>query len=638
MAAPESQETTRPPNEELPEAGRPAEEPGESLLAGDEQLDLLRDLEASGRFVKDTGLGRILHPGAGKVSYREAVRTNSLHVVVRGNRLDAHIDTVSPLVFPSDGPPRYSFLEDVRYSLPHGVVHNLASLLETAGRLLSGQRTEHRCELLCERVELDDARLADELEEPEPACEAGPAASVAEADAAGVAEAAAGGEAPDEPRRHPFNVVDEAVSLLDTGPMPWSVQLEARVGHLDEHRLRAALATASERHPRGRARRRANPPARCYEEWEVTGEPDVDPLEVVDCPDEAALNAARQQLQSTRVPLDRSPPVRARLARSPDGDVLMLNLSHAASDGFGGLRLLRSIARAYEGAADPVRPHDQLTERTLPVRLAQVGTSTRLRRYLALAERGRDLAAPPARVAPVAGAAPRAGDDGYGFHHVALGKQASHPVLGGDRRGSVNDVLVAALHLTVGDWNARHQASCRRVTVLVPSNLRPPRWREEAVGNFSVPARITTTPRQRTTAAAALDAVVDQTSRKKQSGMGTALLQLLDQSQRLPLRLKRAGVVALDRAGSRLVDTVVLSNLGDVEPPSFGEDAGEATELWFSAPTRMPLGVSIGALTVAGRLHLVFRYDRRVFDDAAARRFADAYLARLRDVSRVTGR
>lgn len=140
-------------------------------------------------------------------------------------------------------------------------------------------------------------------------------------------------------------------------------------------------------------------------------------------------------------------------------------------------------------------------------------------------------------------------------------------------------------------------------------------------------------PRQRTSPTAALDAVVAQTSRKRRTGMGTALLQLLDASQGLPLRAKRAGIAAFDRTGRRFGATVILSDLGNViDPPSFGEDAGDVSELWFSAPSRMPLSMSLGALTVSGRLHLVFRYHQRVFDDRTAQRFAQGYLDRLRAV------
>jgi hypothetical protein len=54
------------------------------------------------------------------------------------------------------------------------------------------------------------------------------------------------------------------------------------------------------------------------------------------------------------VPLVTSPPLRIRLARHRQGDVLILNLHHAAGDATAALGLLRSITRAYPGRPDPV--------------------------------------------------------------------------------------------------------------------------------------------------------------------------------------------------------------------------------------------------------------------------------------------
>jgi NRPS condensation-like uncharacterized protein len=546
------------------------------------------------------------------------VRRNSLHIVIHGDRIYAHIDTISPLVFEPDGSARFSIVKAVRYSLRYSITHNLSSLVETAERALSGSWNEHRCDLVCELVELDDDQLDTYLEPS--------ARETADAHEAGrLAE--------EEPRRTPFNVVDELVDLVDRDATPWSVQLEVRVdGRFDEARQRSALHEALRRHPRGRARKAAVPRTRRWEEWEIAPDTDVDPLDVVDCPDDGSLRAARGELQSTRAALATAPPLRVRLARHPGGDLLMLNLNHAAADGFGGLRLLRSVARAYRGAPDPLPPHEPEADRLLPLRLAEAELPARLRRSLALAERLRDLPGPPARLAAAPAVADGPAQPGYGFHHARLGRQQTGHLAAGDQAGSVNDVLVAALHLAVPRWNAQHGAPCRRVTVLVPSNLRPPRWRQEAVGNFSLPARITTGPAQRSSPAA-LAAVIAQTGRKKQTGLGTALLQLLEVSHRLPLSVKRATVGSSGPLASRFVDTAILSNLGHVEdPPSFGEEAGDTTELWFSAPGRMPLGLSVGALTVAGRLHLVFRYDTRLLDAAAVEAFADIYLEQLRRV------
>ena len=429
------------------------------------------------------------------------------------------------------------------------------------------------------------------------------------------------------PARVPFSVVDEAVHLLDTEAAPWSVQLEVRVaGHLDEGRLRAALASALEAHPMARARKAASRRTERRDVWEIPPGPDLDPLRVVDCPDAAALDASRAELQSLAVPLAESPPLRVRLARNPDGDVLMLNANHAAMDAFGALRLVSSVARAYKGEPDPASEDESIRARDLLGRLADAELPVKVRRHLALAEKLRDIVVPPARLAP-AGAS---GEAGYGFHHVALSEARTQALLDLPHAGTVNDVLLAALHLAIDGWNRERGAPCRRIAVLVPANLRPREWRHEVVGNFSLPARVSTSRRSRRSPGEALEALTAQTGRKKRTGMGTALVEVLGRSHLLPLWAKQALVLLMPVTGDRLVDTAMLSNLGPLpEPPSFGPDAGDTVDVWFSPPGRMPLGLTVGALTVGGRLHLAFRYRHRLFDADAARRFADRYLAEL---------
>jgi NRPS condensation-like uncharacterized protein len=153
------------------------------------------------------------------------------------------------------------------------------------------------------------------------------------------------------------------------------------------------------------------------------------------------------------------------------------------------------------------------------------------------------------------------------------------------------------------------------------------------VGNFTLPARVATTPADRRSLDAALAAVTACTRRKKESGMGTALLELLCRSKVMPLWGKQALVGLLSATGNRFVDTAMLSNLGRLDDaPSFGPDDGRLTELWFSPPARMPLGLTVGAATVSGRLHLVFRYQRCLFGREAARTFADQYLATMKSL------
>lgn len=585
----------------------PSTEPG---------AEVFRGLEARGELCRDRGIGRIFHPGA--ISYRETVRENALHVIVRGDHVSAHIDWVSPVAFTRNGA--------ARYSVWRVVAHNLAGMAEDLLRALGGRRPSNRCGSVGEWVDVDD-QLVTELLQPDDE-ESPVSVSALDRLRRALEGAEAGGV-----RRVPFNVVDQVVHLLERDTHAWGVQLETRVpGPLDEDRLRTAIGEALQRHPMARARKGRSGAYRNRDYWEVPGDLDVEPLRTIECPDDEALSAARTELHRTPVPLAQSPPLRLVLARTPNGDVLMLNVNHAATDGYGALRILRSVGRAYAGDPDPLSQFDFLAERSFAGRLAGSGPFGWLRRQLVLAERLRDLVVPPARLATERGSE----QAGYGFHHVRLEPHETRGLVDLQDAGDVNDVLLAALHLAVGEWNGVHGAPCRRISVLVPANLRPAGWRDQLVGNFSLPARVSTSRIQRLTPARTLAAVAAQTTRTKRRGVGTAFLEVLSRSWLLPLWLNKPLVDGLHLLGDRFLDTAILADLGHVtDPPSFGSGAGGPEDLWFSAPARMPLGLSVGAVRLDRRLHLVFRYRHPQFDDAAARRFADYYLDQLRRVADV---
>jgi NRPS condensation-like uncharacterized protein len=148
----------------------------------------------------------------------------------------------------------------------------------------------------------------------------------------------------------------------------------------------------------------------------------------------------RAGLQSRSVPLTGSSPLRLCLAHHPGGDVVMLNLNHAAGDGVAALRLLRSTARAYAGQHDPVATGPGLKSTAFG----------RWSGWPTLVGELKEILAGPARVAP------EGGDDapGYGFHHVALTAEGTRALIAGrPRNATVNDVLVAALHLAIAAWN-----------------------------------------------------------------------------------------------------------------------------------------------------------------------------------------
>lgn len=108
--------------------------------------DLIKALEANPAFRRDSLLGGIFH--LGKISYRETSPTDSVHIVIDGDQVSAHIDEVSPLRVQSDGTSKYAW--------GRVLTHNLLVVLEDAARRLRGLHGQQRCTLRCQMEWIDD--------------------------------------------------------------------------------------------------------------------------------------------------------------------------------------------------------------------------------------------------------------------------------------------------------------------------------------------------------------------------------------------------------------------------------------------------------------------------------------------------
>lgn len=422
----------------------------------------------------------------------------------------------------------------------------------------------------------------------------------------------------------PFTVIDQAVHLLDTPAEPWGIQMELGLaGHLDEEHLRAAVQSASGAHDMARARQL---PARRSDRtwwWEIAPDLDLDPVRVVTCLDDAALATVRNDLYSRGVPLVEAPPFRLVLVRRSEGDTLLLNANHAAFDGFGCLRLLQSIARRYAGRPDPATTVGLDEARDVEHHLAAPDGRARAHRMRMLASKVTDLGRRPSRIESEGGE----DEPGYGIHVLVLGKEDSARLA--QSNATVNDLLVAALNVAIAGWNDDHGVSAGRISLLVPVNLRPKGWRDDVVTNMVLETRVLTTRVQRQDRRELLDTVAEQSGRIKE-GAGAALIEVLGGWRSMPLWSKLPLTTALQLTGNRLVDTGLISNLGPLpDPPDFGPEVGPVREAFFSAPARMPCGLSVGAITVDGRLHLSFRYRRPLLGGDAARRLADRFVTEL---------
>src|SRR6185295_10937784 len=272
-----------------------------------------------------------------------------------------------------------------------------------------------------------------------------------------------------------------------------------RRAHPPSRRTRGALDRAS-RDRDGRTSRRgtvagrhrdgARPPS--------DGARQADELVAVD---DVALATARAEFYSERLPLTGGPPLRVRVARRPAGDLVMLSMHHAASDGLGSLRVLLSILRAYGGVPDPVPDVDPLAVRDLGMLLPADDLAARARRLLAFFDEVRKVRA---RVAPEGATnAP-----GFGLHAVRLSASETAGLkTTRDLGATINDVLLAGLHLAIHRWNEEHGAACDRIAVMTPVNLRPRNRWHEIVGNFSSFVTVSTRRKDRATPTGTVAAV-----------------------------------------------------------------------------------------------------------------------------------
>ena len=111
-----------------------------------ERSALVDALAADPAFRRDTGLAALLRPG--RVSYRQVVATDSLHVLIKGNHVTAHVDGISPFLCRPDG--------RARLSLGRILAHNLSCLKAELLRRAQGRDGEQRCHLECETIWVDD--------------------------------------------------------------------------------------------------------------------------------------------------------------------------------------------------------------------------------------------------------------------------------------------------------------------------------------------------------------------------------------------------------------------------------------------------------------------------------------------------
>jgi NRPS condensation-like uncharacterized protein len=420
----------------------------------------------------------------------------------------------------------------------------------------------------------------------------------------------------------PLNVLDELFLHLDHEDEPWSVHVEVRVeGAIDPVRLAAAVREAAGRHPMARAQLAPSRATDLHYEWMIADAlADID-LRDITCRDNEELDRAREQLLNRTPALDRPGPFSVLLAHMDEGDVIVLNLHHAAGDGLSALRLLGSIARAYAREDDPLPPVDPLEVRDISALTAPGSVKERLDRGRAGLDYLSRGVSTPTRIAPQ-GASAR---PGYGFGLVTFQPAELDQLIALRRHdATLNDVLLGGLAITVNRWNQERGTPNGTIYLMMPINLRPAEWRQDIVGNFASYVSVRIGSNDQATLESAIQAAAASTRRIKDGGIAGLIVDLFGAPTLLPTGLKRRMQDLIPLTGNVIVDTTVLSNLGRIDSvPRLG-DAGSVRELSFSPPGRMPLGASFGAATLDGRLFLTLRYRHALLDASGADQFMGA--------------
>ncbi|MFJ8779404.1 MULTISPECIES: condensation protein [unclassified Streptomyces] len=440
------------------------------------------------------------------------------------------------------------------------------------------------------------------------------------------------------PTRIPFPVVDEVSRHCLQEEEPETVHIEVHLpGRLDPARLRKAFTEALHRHPRILMREAPGGRYRRRYEWELTAEPDVEVV-TFPRPRRDALRNARTRALEEAPPLSLSPPIRLEvvegagpaegseatdlvglqppegrgelrdqppLSRTQKTTVLFLTINHTALDGPACLRILATAAEIYGGKDNSPAP--------APTRAPETPQHTP------------DTASNWTRPARVAQGTPE-NSPGNGLLVTEL--PLPHRPKGSPY--TVNDQLMVTTALTIAHWNREHGASPRPLRITMPVDDRP-RDTTMPIGNGTRLVEVPFSPDELKHTADDMPAFLRRTAQRTralksltrpQLGHGASLLT----APVTPVAWRAALTRGLRRAAAPWTSTTLLSNIGRIPYPlDFGEEAGRAHAVWFSAPARMPRGLTVTTASTAGRLHLALRWSRALLSHGDGTHLRDLF-------------
>ncbi len=429
----------------------------------------------------------------------------------------------------------------------------------------------------------------------------------------------------------PFNLLDDTFHNIERSHEPWSIHFELKFErNLEPSRLSDSIRYALSHHPIARARKAPSNDGTTQFYWEIPEQPDQLPLTVIKANTETDIVKARDQLISLSVPTSLSPAFLIYLVQHESGDRLMMNINHTVADGMSMYRILSSILRHYAGEPDPVPDFDPTTVRDLKKLSGTTSIADFIVRAKVFLKHLAASAIAPARVH--AQAANNAGQNRRGYSCVFLTLNAEETRQFMARRvkpATVNDLVLAGMLLSIARWNHQHGAKAKRVSAMMPMNLRPLEWWFEVVGNFSSYVSINLPADQQENLMEATRVVQEQTSHLKAAGAASILIDILDIPKGLPAILKARLRELSPTLGRNLVDSTWVTNLGRLADLPVLSDAGRVTEIAFSPPAPEPMNITVGVASLGDTLSLCLRYRKSVLAADSAQNFAELLKATL---------
>jgi hypothetical protein len=191
----------------------------------------------------------------------------------------------------------------------------------------------------------------------------------------------------------------------------------------------------------------------------------------------------------------------------------------------------------------------------------------------------------------------------------------------------------------IADWNGERGGPPRPLRITMPVDDRP-RDMGMPIGNGTRLVEVPYSSQElKGSTATLLRRTADRTRALKalprpQLGHGAALLT----APVVPVAVRAALTRGLRRAAAPWTSTTLLSNIGRVPYPlDFGDGAGRATAVWFSAPARMPRGLTVTTASTGGRLHLALRWSTALLGPQDGERLRELFEMHLDSTAETGG-